>query len=215
MTRKKLYAICSGCEKELHIYGNGKCRRCYNIQWRSEHPEAKKRNALRERERRKALGDIYLQKERERSKGRKEEKDAYNKRYYRRNSDAMRQYQKDYRIRERDKTRHMWRVTKLRRRKVKVNITLEQWNKIVSFYCPDNLCPSCKKEFNERISGAQLSMDHVVPINKGGTTDPGNIQPLCHSCNSSKGANNCRDYRFDGGAFARLLIGENESKDGS
>ena len=215
MTREKLYAICSGCEKELHIYGNGKCKRCYNIQWRSEHPEAKKRNALRERERRKALGDIYLQKERERSKGRKKERDAYNKRYYRQNSDAMRQYQKDYRIRERDKTRHMWRVTKLRRRKVEVNITLEQWKKIVDFYCPNNQCPACGRILDDGTDTGRLSMDHVIPMNMGGTTDPGNIQPLCQSCNASKSDNNCLDYRFDGGVFARSLIGENESKDGS
>jgi 5-methylcytosine-specific restriction endonuclease McrA len=33
-----------------------------------------------------------------------------------------------------------------------------------------------------------LSVDHVVPIAKGGTDDPSNFQCLCRKCNSKKGA---------------------------
>lgn len=31
------------------------------------------------------------------------------------------------------------------------------------------------------------SIDHVVPVSKGGTNDPFNLVPACRSCNSSKG----------------------------
>jgi 5-methylcytosine-specific restriction endonuclease McrA len=40
-----------------------------------------------------------------------------------------------------------------------------------------------------------LTVDHVVPVSLGGTSDIGNIQPLCQSCNSRKG-NNIEDYRY-------------------
>lgn len=40
----------------------------------------------------------------------------------------------------------------------------------------------------------RLTRDHVVPLTRGGTDLIENIQPLCHSCNSSKGART-KDYR--------------------
>ena len=42
-------------------------------------------------------------------------------------------------------------------------------------------CQICGSEDN-------LTIDHIVPISKGGTSDLDNLQPLCKSCNSSKGA---------------------------
>jgi 5-methylcytosine-specific restriction endonuclease McrA len=37
-------------------------------------------------------------------------------------------------------------------------------------------------------SDVEISLDHVVPIARGGRHSVGNLQPLCKSCNSSKGA---------------------------
>ncbi len=54
------------------------------------------------------------------------------------------------------------------------------------------VCPTCKRRWEEislppgRTSA--VSRDHVVPISKGGPNAIGNIQPLCYSCNSKKGA---------------------------
>lgn len=45
-------------------------------------------------------------------------------------------------------------------------------------------------------SPENLSMDHVIPLVKGGADDPSNIQILCRPCNSHKGTRTT-DYRLN------------------
>lgn len=44
------------------------------------------------------------------------------------------------------------------------------------------LCHYC----GERFDPADLSMDHVVPIIRGGKSTRGNVVPACKGCNSKK-----------------------------
>ena len=53
-----------------------------------------------------------------------------------------------------------------------------------------NRCLSCG-------SRGQLSPDHIIPLSLGGTNWIWNIQPLCRSCNCSKGPK-VKDYRYGG-----------------
>lgn len=55
----------------------------------------------------------------------------------------------------------------------------------------DNRCLCCGKK-------KKLEFDHVIPVSKGGSSDISNGQPLCRSCNSSKG-NKSTDYRTKSG----------------
>jgi len=43
-------------------------------------------------------------------------------------------------------------------------------------------CHYCGREF----SPSELTMDHVVPIIRGGRTTKGNVVPACKECNSRK-----------------------------
>ena len=58
------------------------------------------------------------------------------------------------------------------------DFTVEEWNKLISDY---PYCVKCKN------SDCELTMDHIVPLSKGGSNDISNIQPLCMPCNLEKG----------------------------
>jgi 5-methylcytosine-specific restriction endonuclease McrA len=44
------------------------------------------------------------------------------------------------------------------------------------------ICHYCGRKFGPR----ELTMDHVVPLARGGTSTPGNIVPACRECNRDK-----------------------------
>ena len=46
----------------------------------------------------------------------------------------------------------------------------------------DGACYFCAK----KVPPKELTMEHVVPIIRGGTTSKGNIVPACKECNSKK-----------------------------
>lgn len=54
-----------------------------------------------------------------------------------------------------------------------------QWwrNKIA-----EGICYYCKKKSPPE----QLTMDHIVPLARGGKSTPGNIVPCCKDCNNKK-----------------------------
>lgn len=44
------------------------------------------------------------------------------------------------------------------------------------------VCYYCKKRFHP----SELTMDHIVPIARGGKSTRGNVVPCCKECNSKK-----------------------------
>lgn len=46
---------------------------------------------------------------------------------------------------------------------------------------------TCKMCGKKAIDGAELEVDHIVPVSKGGKTDLSNLQTLCKRCNRGKG----------------------------
>jgi 5-methylcytosine-specific restriction endonuclease McrA len=192
---------CSNCGESVKIYAYGLCKKCY-----SKLPERKEYHAKDMRERRKKDVEKYRAKERDRRERRSENRKIYHREYYDTNRESLCQYQVAWRKNNKEKYSNYMRAASARKRNAEGETTLEQWNLIVEYYCPNNLCPACGKEFDETKSTDKITADHVIPLSKGGTNYPDNIQPLCHSCNSSKSNERLTDYRWDGGEYMRSMM---------
>jgi 5-methylcytosine-specific restriction endonuclease McrA len=124
----------------------------------------------------------------------------YNKKYRQEHPDYFINYRIENaeRIKE-SRTRRLKDIlayNTVRKTKVRSNggkFTAWQWELIKTYYAPDGRCPACGEL-------RPLTVDHVVPIKMGGTSNPDNLQPLCLKCNCSKNAT-VKDYRFDHGKY--------------
>jgi len=63
-------------------------------------------------------------------------------------------------------------------RNLSTAFTLKDWEEIKEKY--NQCCVLCDA------SDLKLTIDHIIPLSKGGRHKKENIQPLCHSCNSWK-----------------------------
>jgi 5-methylcytosine-specific restriction endonuclease McrA len=177
------------------------CRLCHNkasAKWRLEHPERVK--AIQ-----KANYEKHADERRQRSSDYRKsnpEKVAIGLRRWRsKNVEHLRQYDKMTREANPEQRRewlHQWGQThpeKIReyannRRAMRTNnggkITAEEWQELVWAFGSKCLCCGTREN---------ITLDHVVPLVRGGRNDIANAQPLCKSCNSSKGTRNM-DYRW-------------------
>jgi 5-methylcytosine-specific restriction endonuclease McrA len=66
-------------------------------------------------------------------------------------------------------------------------VSTHDWLRLVNRH--DGRCFYCKKR-------AVLTMDHVIPLSRGGRHTIGNILPACRSCNSAKQDRFLTEWRF-------------------
>lgn len=70
-------------------------------------------------------------------------------------------------------------------RRAQGSITKEDWQHACEAFCYS--CAYCGAKVS-------LTVEHVVPIDKGGTSAINNIIPVCHHCNSSKSNKDLMDW---------------------
>lgn len=67
--------------------------------------------------------------------------------------------------------------------------SLAEWQALVALF---DHCPMCLREWStippSPGGGAIITVDHIIAISRGGSNRIENLQPLCYSCNSRKGA---------------------------
>ena len=151
-------------------YTSGKCKQCAKNavkKWRDEN-RAKKNETDRKWN---AANKKSVQESR--------------KKYYSENKEAERRRKQEWEKNNRAACVARRNRRKTRETKAGGSFTGDEWIALCEKY--NNRCLCCGKK-------RKLTIDHVIPVSMGGTSDISNLQPLCKSCNCSKAAN-IIDYR--------------------
>jgi 5-methylcytosine-specific restriction endonuclease McrA len=107
-----------------------------------------------------------------------ERRRVYTTKWRAKNTDAFREMCASWWRRNKVKNR----LYKYRRRASVVGPGLSPLAWVEALRATGNTCFYCSEASKE------LTVDHVVPLSRGGEDSPANIVPACRSCNSSKGA---------------------------
>jgi 5-methylcytosine-specific restriction endonuclease McrA len=92
----------------------------------------------------------------------------------------------EWKVRNRDRATFHQRNREARKRMNGSDFTLDQWVEIQERF--GRCCVCCGE------AGVALTVDHIVPVSRGGVDSYENIQPLCRTCNGRKGTQTI-DYR--------------------
>ena len=151
--------------------------------WREANPEKANANIKRWRELHPEIVKLYRKQYREiHSEKRKTDGKQYREVNREKESNRHKLYSSTHREQNNAKSN-------ARRARVAGNggrYTAAEWKDLCNRY--GNKCLRCGR------TDVKLTVDHVIPIKLGGVNTIENLQPLCGSCNFSKGASH-RDYR--------------------
>lgn len=139
----------------------------------------------------KAINQRYLKKHPDRRKAtvrrhylsHKSYKNTQSKVWAKTNPERTKQIQKDYRERNIDEIRFKSKLAKYKRRNAEGSFTKQEWSSLVEYTL--GICIGCE----ELVGEENLTVDHIIPISRGGTNYISNLQPLCMKCNFEKGTN--------------------------
>jgi 5-methylcytosine-specific restriction endonuclease McrA len=105
------------------------------------------------------------------------------KEYYKRNSDWIGSYAKEYREAHMPAYREYWKRSNKRRRELKRKRRVGTINWYLVYQRCRGICGIC----GDFVPRSQLTLDHIVPLSRGGWHCNENLQIAHFICNSSKG----------------------------
>jgi hypothetical protein len=158
-----------------------------NRRWKAANPER-----VREQQRAYRAGHREWDRSRSRkwARANPNKKREMNRAFARANPDLRRVWKRKWREANADKNRAQYHRRRTREIDNGGSFTAAEWVALKESY--DYTCLCCGRQEPE----IQLTPDHVIPVEKGGSGAIRNIQPLCGLCNSSKGVK-CIDYRLE------------------
>lgn len=175
--------ICTKCkqEKEFNEFTKDKSRKDGLNPWCGVCTKANNKRVYHQNI------EYYRQKHLEYNKKHPEAMAANSKKYRQNNTEKLRIRNRLARQKEDpEQARARWNRRAARKAGALGSHTKEEWSVLCQKY--DFKCLRCGTK-------EKLTRDHIIPLVLGGTDYIDNIQPLCHSCNASKGARHCTDYR--------------------
>ncbi len=180
--------ICNKCKKEKPLTDfykdrsnasgySYRCKECKRIQQNKYHEN--NREAKRD----------YMEKYRKENphiqKLWKQKNPDYMKNHYAENKEIYHNNMRKWRMENRNRAAGYSRAYRARKAEVKNDLTEEEWFGIINHF--GNSCAYCG-------NNTDITLDHVIPISKGGDHSKNNVVPACMSCNASKQARDVEEW---------------------
>lgn len=170
-----------GCGEPQHA--KGLCHRDYSRQWYYDNIERAKATQAAKRARNR---EQYRLNSKAWNLANPERAAASRRRWYAANRDYVLEYRRRYRHANRQAIRMLNAGRRARKRNAPGTFTAREWQALKATY--RHRCAYCHRR-------RRLTIDHVVPLSRGGWHTASNIVPACQSCNSSKGDREAPTYQ--------------------
>ena len=182
LNEKKYFTglVCENGHIEPRYTVNGRCLGCMRDITRDL--KNKEKRSAKYKEKRKNNREEFLEKEKEHRERNREKLREYTKCYRDSNKESVTGNEQRYRKRNPQAPRIRANIRRSRQNKAGGYFTkydleaLWNWQK--------GLCPGC----DSNLTAKDYHVDHVIPIARGGSSWPWNLQILCPNCNLSKGS---------------------------